>query len=449
MGLALGQDTLYLAPESFVIKIEEKRMQRKTVAFILLVILAIIGSFPTIAPAQAQSGDALNCQAVYMAAESAVLANCAAMSLGTVCAASGSVTVETTDGQTVSATGSAVPLVMAKTIQVGPGDGTAWNLALIYLPISNTSRDYVTLVVVGPAVLDIQTVNKYLPGAAFTLSSEAQPSPCGDLARPGVMVQSLDKILTMLNVNGVDLAINGSVVLQGSGGNLTVNALSHETILSKTGSVIFAGYAQTIAPDGSAAPPAPYVMADVANLPIEIMPHMERIPLPGNAVPAEDLPLHRHPDPATYTNDVAEAGLPLNVLGQNPAGDWLYIVTYEGLTGWVPAMWIGWVPPDGLVMPSFEDAPPAPVRPYGPVQGQGITTYETNNIRSGPGEDYDIVVRLPLNTKIDIYARSPDNQWYLIGLQDGSRAWISVSIVQALTEFTITDMPYSPDYLPQ
>jgi hypothetical protein len=83
-----------------------------------------------------------------------------------------------------------------------------------------------------PGGTRIQTSASLTPGAAFSLMSAAPL--CSDLPRPGVLVQSAENSLTLLNVNGVDLAINGMALIQAHDDfSLTVNALARETISAR------------------------------------------------------------------------------------------------------------------------------------------------------------------------------------------------------------------------
>jgi uncharacterized protein YgiM (DUF1202 family) len=76
-----------------------------------------------------------------------------------------------------------------------------------------------------------------------------------------------------------------------------------------------------------------------------------------------------------------------------------------------------------------------------------LTTAELNNLRAGPGQTYEIVGTVPLNTGVDIYARSPDSEWLLIETSDALRAWISVTIFSPTSPgFVLEELPLSPDY---
>jgi hypothetical protein len=399
------------------------------------------------APAAAQDGgNSTECQALYLDTIQTVTGNCAGLQNNTVCLGSGEVVVEMASGQTVTNTGGGALLTGVATIQVGPGDGTAWNIAAAYLPDLVNSDEFAALILIGPATLEMESADNLPPGAAFHLTTGKEPVPCGDLAQPGLLVQSPPRGLTLLRVNGVDLAVNGAAVIHAPDGEgLAVSALARETILSQSATVVFAGYSTVVTPDGAASQVVPYDPASVAHLPVELLPRLLAVPVPGNAMVLEAVSLHLRPDRSAYTGKMVKAGLPVTVLGRSTDGAWLHVVSYDGETGWVPRE----VLDENLPVdpPVYDKAPEKPARTFGPVQAVGVTTAELSNFRDGPGQGYQVVATAPLGTEVGIYARSPDTGWLLAQLPDGLRAWISVQLVQVTSAgVTLEELPLSPDF---
>lgn len=406
-----------------------------TLVGVALVLLAMAGL------AAAQDGGA-SCQDVYYAGIGDAVENCVGLQAGTVCLGAGPGEIEMASGQVVDTPGGSAALSGMASVRAGDGD--AWSLVIGRLADSLRSETFATLIVMGPARLDAaESASPAIP--AFTLSHAPEPSPCAELALPGLLVQSPARSLTLLNVNGVDVAVNGTAVIRAPDADtLAISAISRETILSQSGTVVFAGYSARIA---AGEPPevAPYDPASVAFLPVELLPIIEVIPVPGNALVTERVNLHLRPDPASYTGEIVRAGVPVNALGRNTGGDWLHIRTYEGEIGWVPAAALD-INVAGE-MPVYDRAPARPSRPFGPVQARGLTTPEMSNARSGPGEVYEIVARLPFNTDVGIYAQSPDGQWLMIETPDGTRAWISANLVSVTTPgYNVRELPFSPDF---
>ena len=407
---------------------------------VALALLALAGSA---AAQDGQDRDA-SCQDVYFAGIGDAVENCAGLPAGTICLGAGVGAIEMASGQVVDRPGGSAALSGMASVRADEGDGAAWSLAIARLADSVRAETFATLILIGPARLDVAE-NSQPSIPAFTLAHDAEPSPCDELALPGLLVQSPSRSLTLLNINGVDIAVNGTAVIHAPDQDtLVVSAISRETILSQSGAVVFAGYSARIAA-GESPEVAPYDPESVAYLPVELLPNLEVVPLPGNALVIERVNLHLRPDPASYTGQIVRAGVPVNVLGRNTGGDWLHIRTYEGEIGWAPSAAL-----DVNIagdMPVYDQAPARPARPFGPVQARGLTTPEISNVRSGPGEVYDVVARLPFNTELGIYARSPDGEWLLIEAPDGARAWINVRLVSVTTPgYNVDELPLSPDF---
>jgi uncharacterized protein YgiM (DUF1202 family) len=383
-----------------------------------------------------------DCAALYTAGITDMMQYCFAKDPGTACGASGDVSIEMISGQTAQGAGISAKVSGVFALRARPGD--AWSLASLTLPDMVDPHKSATLIVLGPAELEFRPNADLTPGAAFTLTTAAAPL-CSDLPRPGVLVQSAENSLTLLNINGIDMAVNGMALIQAhDDGSLTINALARETILSQTGTVIFAGYSVQVS-GTSVSDVVPYDQAAVAHLPTAILPEIDVISLPGNAIVQEDMNLFFRPDPAAYSNIIVKAGLPVTVLGRSTGGEWLNVRTYEGETGWMPTDVLDvHVPVD---MPAYDTAPAPPVRPFGSVYGYIKTNAEYNNLRSGPGEGYDIVATVPLWTDLALYGRSPDDQWLLIETLDThQRAWISTILVSPTTPYPLADLPYPPEF---
>jgi len=405
----------------------------------------MIAALGVTGPAAAQDGGqqsgADSCPALYEAATVDLMANCFDRPTETVCAASGDVSINMVSGQVVDGAGGAARV--SGVASISAASGSAWSIATVALPDTLDPNKTATLIVLGPLDMTFEQESGLPPGAAFTLTATDAP-PCGNLPQPGVLIQSPESSLTLLRVNGVELAINGMAVIQPEpGGGLTVNALSRETILGQSGTVIFAGYAVTVT-DGAVSAVTPYDPAAVANLPVEILPRMVRIALPGNAMVREQMNLFSRPAAEAYTNTLVPAGLPANVYGRSADDQWVYIRTYDGSTGWFPVYNLEMSVAG--TMPVIDGAPPDLIRPFGSVQGYVVTSAEHNNLRAGPGQEYEIVLTVPLWTELALYGRSLDDQWLYIETADGMRAWANVVLISPSTPYTLSELPYPPGY---
>jgi len=383
----------------------------------------------------AQDGGA-DCPAVFDEAVTAAFDHCFTMENGTVCAASGDVRLTLAGGETLEGAGSSAPF--ADVTRIEAGDGAAWSIARAYAPDKFNPDTYATLLLLGPATLERDSA-----GAenAFTLSADPDGLACAELAQPGLLVQSPELSLTQFTINGVGLTINGLLLIHPADDGITVRALTRETII-ETGAVVFTGYETTAA--GESAPEiVPYDAAAVAHLPVILLPRPVLVGLPGNATVAEQTVLHLRPHSSAYTGQTVRVGGLASVFGQDASGEWLYIRTYDDRMGWVPRAALTVDVPGEI--PVIETPPTLPTRPFGPVYAYGRTNSQANNLRNAPSQMGEIVATVPYGTELAIYGRSAADDWLLVELPDGVRAWISNVLVDFQTPIAPGELPLAPE----
>jgi SH3-like domain-containing protein len=407
----------------------------------LAAVLPVLAGLLAAVPGTARAQEPDRCAAIYEAATVSMMEHCFTAPAATACAAAGEVTLEMRSGQVVTGVGSRAHLNGLAALRALPGDGTAWSLASLTVPDLVSSEQAATLLVLGPAELVFDETADLPPGAAFHLEAPAGPLPCAELARPGVLVQSPPNALTLLRVNGHDLAVNGLALIAMDGDALVVSALRRETILAQSGAVIFAGYSAAVSAQ-SVSPAAPYDPALVAHLPTEILPTIEVVALPGDGEVIQPTPLYSRPALQAASNAQAQAGRPISVLGRSSDGQWLHVRTYDGRIGWVPRAALDVRVPGE--MPVYDEAPPLPVRPFGSLQGYVKTDAERSILRAGPGQEFDRVATVPFWTDLALYGRSADDQWLYVETGDGTRAWISTVLISPSTPYVLAELPYAP-----
>ncbi len=406
---------------------------RRVLSVGIIVCVLALGS---LVPASAQGQP--DCPAIYQAALTGFMAHCFGAQVGNLCAATDPVEIQMASGQVVSGAGGAARVSGVAALRLLPGDD--WGLASLLIADAVDSQKSVTMLLFGPASLEFQHDASLPAGTSFTLTANGAPV-CGDLPLPGVLVQSPEKTLTQLRINGIDLTINGMAVIHPLDSGLSISSLLRETILGQTGTVVFAGYGVQVV-SGTVSAVEPYDPAVVANLPVQVLPEMQAAALPGNAMVLQDMNLFQRPVPEAYTNTMVKAGLPVNLFGRSADGQWVYIRTYEGERGWFPTYVLELHVPGDL--PVLNEAPPSPVRPFGAVQTYVVTSAEYNNLRAGPGETFEIVVTVPLWTQLALYGRSQDDQWLLVETEDGVRAWANVVLISPSTPYVMEELPYAP-----
>ena len=405
--------------------------------------LLMLWSAALTAPVGAQDA-APDCAQLYTQGVQNWMAHCFDAGVATVCAAADGVSIETVSGQRVSGAGRTAQLSSVATLELSAEAGT-WPLAGVRL-YDVTRQEAPMMLVMGPAALHFdEAESAYRKGTSFTLETDCAPL-CDALPYPAVLVQSPDAMITLLRVNDTELAVNGTALISArSGGALQVTSLYKETILGQSGAVVFAGY--TVSALGEyAGEVTPYEAARVAHLPMDVLPRIEIVPLPGNAIPKQDTTLYSRPQAAYYTNTTAPADVPVNVYGQDASGEWLLVRTYEGEIGWIPAYGLEIHVP--VALPVYDETPTLPRRPFGAVQGYIKTSGEANNLRAGPGAQYVVVATVPLWTDLALYGRSADGQWLLVETLDGVRGWVNVNVISSSTPYNLDELPYPPEIAP-
>ncbi len=382
-----------------------------------------------------------NCEQRYAQGVENWMAHCYTSSPATVCAATDGVSIETLSGQRVNGAGRTARLSSVAALELS-AEGGAWPLARVHL-YDVTRQEAPTLLVMGPAALHFdEATGAYWKGTSFALETASTPL-CDALPYPAVLIQSPQNMITLLRINGTELAVNGTALVSArSSGALQITSLYKETILGQSGAVVFAGY--TVSALGEyAGEVVPYEAGRVAHLPMDVLPRIEIVPLPGNAVPTQETTLYSQPQAAYYTNTTAPVGVPVNVYGQDVGGEWVLVRTYEGEIGWLPAYGLEMHVP--VALPVYAETLTLPRRPFGAVQGYVKTSGETNNLRAGPSVKAAVVATVPLWTDLALYGRSADGQWLLVETLEGVRGWVSVDVISSSTPYNLDELPYGPE----
>ncbi|MBN1991266.1 MAG: SH3 domain-containing protein [Anaerolineae bacterium] len=156
----------------------------------------------------------------------------------------------------------------------------------------------------------------------------------------------------------------------------------------------------------------------------------------------------------------------VGVLGQNPAGDWLYVIDVALNYGWLPTEVLritGSVegapvlPPDPVaaliaraISASSGSAETAPagnsatnLRPLLVADLPPATTARVNNdvlnMRQRPGAEFNLLGTLSRDDEVAVLALNTDKQWALVKTADDKTGWVSVDFLQV--EGDLTDVP--------
>ncbi|MFN8373403.1 MAG: SH3 domain-containing protein [Anaerolineae bacterium] len=128
----------------------------------------------------------------------------------------------------------------------------------------------------------------------------------------------------------------------------------------------------------------------------------------------------------TQGSDTQSSGVPTDTLAPIPSHTPRYTATPEATLTPLPTF--TFTPSETPIPPTPSDTPsptPTPV-----IVGIVNSAATAVNVRSGPGETYDIVTTLNPGTGVTVLSQSPDGAWYLIEMENGDQGWISTRLLR-------------------
>ncbi len=175
-------------------------------------------------------------------------------------------------------------------------------------------------------------------------------------------------------------------------------------------------------------------------------------------VTADRTTLRQGPGASYQALGTVEAGELTGVLGQNPAGDWLYVLTISAAQGWLPidALRVTGtlaeapvLPPDPLaaLISQAAASSSSSSSPGGTPAGSGssgqtlaisdlkpVTTARVNNpilnMRQRPGAAFKLLGTLADNDEVTVLALNRDKQWALVETADKKWGWVSIDFLE-------------------
>ncbi|MDQ7027171.1 MAG: SH3 domain-containing protein [Anaerolineae bacterium] len=148
------------------------------------------------------------------------------------------------------------------------------------------------------------------------------------------------------------------------------------------------------------------------------------------------------------TNDGAVVGeltgrTPLFVSGRTRDNRWYQVQTSDGISGWVASGFIELRSIEQAAIPIIFDPQTAPVAETAsesaPLESVASVLSDSAsnariiaavlNVRTAPSVDGSLMMRLPINTRIQAIGRSSDNAWLKAQLSDGTLGWLAAAYV--------------------
>jgi len=150
------------------------------------------------------------------------------------------------------------------------------------------------------------------------------------------------------------------------------------------------------------------------------------------------------------------------VLGKNKAGDWLFIITINGVMGWLPTDTVRIMGSldEARVLSANPLAPPVKPTPKptataalarrqsapqpassGTLQAVATAQVDSDllNVRQGPGPDYAVLGQLRRGDQVSLLALNRSADWALVQIAEGQYGWVYLPLLK--TEDDLADAP--------
>ncbi|MBZ0300476.1 MAG: SH3 domain-containing protein, partial [Anaerolineae bacterium] len=294
---------------------------------------------------------------------------------------------------------------------------------------------------------------------SLVVETASETSACGAAPANAFVVQTPINPETSLVetsgivINGTSLVLSGTVLVQtresetlfvNLGGRSRVVARGQEQPLL-TGEQISVPYApgDFSIPAGSPSIAIPFDVALVSNLPVGLLDRPLQIPQPGYVSTGGQVNLRTAPNTDGALLWQVPAGEVMSVLGRNPAGDWLHVQLSNGLTGWMFADLL--IQNLGSVQAVYEETPLPPQR-YGALGTTARVVAPAGlNLREAPDVQFGLIVTLPVETQVNLLARSPYSPWVKVE-NGGVVGWAALIALE--TQAVINALPIDYDVPP-
>jgi len=136
------------------------------------------------------------------------------------------------------------------------------------------------------------------------------------------------------------------------------------------------------------------------------------------------------------------------VFGTDESGEWYRIAFREGF-GWVSGVTLDvqltGVASDDFVLPVYREDRTEDIDRFTFVgeAGEAVVVGQVQNLREGPGLEFEIIQRMFDGDVLSVLGRSADDDWLRVSLPDGTVGWANASLLQinvALFNVPIVDL---------
>lgn len=348
--------------------------------------------------------------------------------------------------------GALVEAALVDVVQTPPNSPEMGIVGAAWLRMAQPLR--VTALLLGSVAIRDATPPDFPAWQSMIVQAAPDPSTCLSAPQNSVILQSPLDAPARIAVNGVSLALNGTVLVRAVADQTTFVGLSGQSSVIAYGQEqpLFTGQQIGVPhtggdfsrPSGLPAQGIPFDPALTRYLPIPLLDRPFVLPQPGTVTTQGTTNLRSFP--STDAGIVAEvgAGQVATVLGRNPAGDWYNVRIPGGLTGWMRADLLQ--VNVGNVEAVFDATPSIPQR-LGELGRSGrIIAPNGVNLRVGPDPGFPAMAALNNGAVVTLLARSPYSPWVKVDA-GGAIGWVALLTVD--TRAYLDALPIDFDVPPQ
>jgi len=159
--------------------------------------------------------------------------------------------------------------------------------------------------------------------------------------------------------------------------------------------------------------------------PRPLPPHPTVAPVEG--ITSTQINVRADPSTASTVLGIVSANTKVEILGNDPGGNWLQIVYPHGTDekGWVTAQYIS--------MPNGSTIPIVDADETNPNNGNVAIVQQQINVRSGPGTSFNSLGTLNAQDVVNLTGKDSNGAWLQIEFSSGpdGKGWVNAAFVQA------------------
>jgi len=288
------------------------------------------------------------------------------------------------------------------------------------------------------------------PWQSFIVETAPSQLACDGIPYNSLVVQGAYGIETDIVINGVSIALTGSLVIQTIEQSTTFMMIEGLATLSVLGRnyQVFAGQQISVPYDnGNFGFPAniaegvtPLLRTRIADIPVMLLDRPVLIPQPGYAFTQGNVNMRAKPDIESRLLYQVPPETNLSILGQNTEGTWYHVRLGNGETGWIRGDLL--VTSLGLIDASYDLTPEPPQRLGDLGKNATVISAQGGNLRSAPDTSFGVITTLAQGTEVELIGRSSYSPWVKVDA-GGTVGWMALITLETRSAIGFLPIDYT------